>query len=109
MIRKVLFSALLSFLFFGVTRSANCQWVQTNIPAKDETECLLVKGTDLFAGTFDGIFRSSDNGMSWVRVSTGLTDPYVRALLESGGNLFAGTESAVYRSTDDGVSWASSS
>jgi hypothetical protein len=54
-------------------------------------------GTNLFAGTFRGVFRSSNNGISWTAVNTGLTNTTVWALAISGMDLFAGTEGGVWR------------
>ncbi len=70
-------------------------------------------GTNFFAGTWGGVFLSTDNGASWSLASTGLpkiTD--VRALVVSpngtgGTNLFAGTEeSGVFLSTNNGTNWS---
>jgi hypothetical protein len=67
---------------------------------------LAVSGTNLFAGTFGGVFLSTDNGTSWTAVNAGLTYATVYALVVSGTNLFAGTAyGGVYLSTDNGTSW----
>jgi hypothetical protein len=58
---------------------------------------LAVSGTNLFAGTFGGVFLSTNNGTSWTAASTGLTNTYVSALAVSGTNLFAGTNGGVWR------------
>jgi hypothetical protein len=54
-------------------------------------------GTNLFAGTGGGVFLSTNNGTSWSKVDTGLTNTYVNVFAVSpngagGTNLFAGTE-----------------
>lgn len=61
----------------------------------------------LFAATEgDGIFRSKDNGATWVEVNNGLTNPFVFTLAVSRtGILYAGTESGVYRSLDSSNNW----
>jgi hypothetical protein len=76
---------------------------------------LAARGRNLFAGTgntngYGGVFLSTDNGMSWTAVNTGLTQhgstPSVRALAVSGSNLFAGTYGGgVFLSTNNGTSW----
>ena len=71
---------------------------------------LVVSGTNLFAGTFNGgIFRSSNNGTSWTAVNTGLTNARVYSLAVSGTNLFAGTAGGVFLSTNNGTSWSAAS
>jgi ligand-binding sensor domain-containing protein len=54
----------------------------------------------VFAGTFGGgVFRSTNNGNSWVAVNDGLMNPTVRALVvDASGRIFAGTPSGVFRS-----------
>jgi hypothetical protein len=65
-------------------------------------------GTNLYAGTGAGIFRSTDNGTSWIDAQGGIPYniyPNVIAVSPS-GSLFAGTPfDGVYRSTDNGASW----
>jgi ligand-binding sensor domain-containing protein len=70
-----------------------------------DVQALAISGTNLFAGSWSGVFLSTNNGTSWTEVNTGLTNTYVKALAISGTNLFAGTESGVFLSTDNGTSW----
>jgi ligand-binding sensor domain-containing protein len=60
---------------------------------------------NLFAGTGDGVFLSTDNGTSWTAVNDGLTYTDVRALAVTGTNLFAGTRGGAFLSTNNGTSW----
>ena len=64
---------------------------------------------DLLAGTYfgGGVFRSSDNGESWIEENHGLSATDVRALAVNAENdIFAGTYGiGIFRSTDGGVSW----
>lgn len=54
-------------------------------------------GANLFAGTYDGVFHSTNDGATWSLGNTGLTDTSVSALAVNGTNLFAGTRSGVWR------------
>jgi len=81
---------------------ASAQWVQANGPYFGSINCFAVSGTNLFAGTGCGVFRSTDTGTSWTQ--TALTKN-VGCLAVSGTNLFAGTGGGVFRSTDTGTSW----
>jgi photosystem II stability/assembly factor-like uncharacterized protein len=81
---------------------------------------LIADGANVFMGTIrSGIYRSSDNGDHWAKISTGLSDldenAAVTALAGSGTTLFAGTTAlpgwgiqygyGIFRSTNNGTSW----
>ena len=80
------------------------QWVQTN-GLLGASNALLVSGSDLFAGTWAGVFRSSDSGKSWTSAESGLENREVFALTIIGAKLFAGTDSGVFVSIDSGAKW----
>ncbi|MDZ7291387.1 MAG: choice-of-anchor D domain-containing protein [candidate division KSB1 bacterium] len=82
-------------------------WVLTNNPIYGTVACFTVSGTNLFAGTQGGgVFLSTNNGVTWNAVNTGLTNYDVRGLCASGTNLFAGTwGGGVFISTNNGASW----
>ena len=61
-------------------------------------------GTNLFAATSQGVYRSTDTGTSWKPSIYGLI---ANALAVQGTNLFAGTGRGVSLSTDLGASWTS--
>src|SRR5262249_60062240 len=55
---------------------------------------LAVVGDNLFAATFNGMFRSADQGQTWVGVNAGLPNseqPIVFALAVKGNDLYIGT------------------
>ncbi|MGH7595940.1 MAG: FlgD immunoglobulin-like domain containing protein, partial [bacterium] len=63
-----------------------------------------VNGTNIFAGTFRGVFLSTNNGASWVNI--GLPNTDVRSLAVNGSNLFAGTaDGGVFVSTNNSTNW----
>ena len=98
---------LLCLLLLASSQRAQSDWTQTNGPAGGRVYCLAVNGAYLFAGTWGGgVYRSTDNGTSWTRVSAGLTNTVVLAFAVSGTTLYAGTEGGgVFRSTDNGTTW----
>jgi hypothetical protein len=64
---------------------------------------------DIFAGTYvgGGVFRSSDNGDTWIEKNNGLVATDVRAIATKfDGTVFAGTYGAgAFRSSDNDQSW----
>ena len=64
----------------------------------------------LYAGTaWGGVFKSTNGGMSWTAMNTGLTNTYINALAinpQTPGTLYAGTwGGGVFRSTNGGTNW----
>jgi len=74
-------------------------------------------GSCLIAGTGrgmnyseDGIYVSSDHGVTWVQANIGIPEnATVYSLVVKGPDVFAGTQSGIYRSADNGNNWVHSS
>ncbi len=74
--------------------------------ALTDTRALIASGTNIFAATSDGVFRSTDEGGIWTRTSAGLPTGGVSALFAvSDGRIYADTFSGVYVSSNQGGSW----
>jgi hypothetical protein len=65
---------------------------------------LSVHGSDLFAGTYNKVFRSTDNGTNWTEVTNGLNGT-LRSFAASGTNLFVCTTTGIFISSDNGSIW----
>jgi photosystem II stability/assembly factor-like uncharacterized protein len=63
-----------------------------------------MKGSDLFAGGYMGINRSSDHGNTWTAVDTALAKADIYSFAVAGNDIYAGTYDGVFRSTDNGDS-----
>jgi len=87
---------LLGILFPCLPSISLAQWVQTKGPEGGIVSCLVSNGKMLFAGSAGGggVFRSTNNGVSWTRVNSGLTNTDIRALALHGRFLLAGTGSS---------------
>jgi hypothetical protein len=86
-----------------LTTSANAAWTKTTMPDGGFVYSLAAVGTDLYAATENGLFRSADLGENWS--PTGLTSVVVQDLAVSGGSLFALTGGVLKQSTNNGASW----
>lgn len=68
---------------------------------------MMMINNDIFAGTWDGLYRSASGGTSWNIVSqTGIpanTDIWSVALIN--GALFAGSMGTIFKSADKGTTW----
>lgn len=87
---------------FGQTFQITTSGIETAEPL-----CFHFDGTDLFCGSRDGVFRSTDLGVSYVPL---LQDgSWTEAYLVHNGIHLAGSKSrGVLRSTDAGASWSRS-
>jgi photosystem II stability/assembly factor-like uncharacterized protein len=101
---------LTSFVVISFIPQENlfAQWVQTKGPSGNRVNCLVVNGTDFFAGTqYNGVYSSTDDGITWNAINNGITDGSISSLAISGSSLFAGTKAGgVFRSTNGGISWS---
>jgi hypothetical protein len=50
-----------------------------------------VSGTEIIAGTYGGVFISTNSGANWLPVNYGLTGYFVYSLAINGSDIFAGT------------------
>jgi hypothetical protein len=94
----------------GVFRSVNngATWSASNSGLSSLGQyvyALTVNGSTIFAGTQDGVYRSADNGFSWIQV--GLSNgSLVLSFAVSGTNLFAGTlGGGVFLITNNATNW----
>lgn len=95
-------------VLFSCALAAGPKWIETAGPHGGRVNALIVSGTNLFAGSENGLlYVSRDNGDTWSAVSVGLPkDASVRSLAVVGADLFAGTSKGIFLSTDNGASWA---
>ena len=94
------------FCLLTTTSPLHAQWVQTNGPYGGIVFSFAVSGTNLFAGTWSGVFLSTNNGTSWTAVNTGLTNTDVHALAVSRHeSLCRDCSGGVFLSTNNGTSW----
>jgi photosystem II stability/assembly factor-like uncharacterized protein len=97
----------------GIACSTNKGLVWENV-GLDGISVRLIRSTPtgaILAATYDGIWRSTNTGVSWTHVPVWL-DPYAdleRVVTNSLGYVFVSADSAVYRSTDDGLTWTPAS
>ncbi len=103
-------------LFAGVTgggaflsNDGGNNWVSIDSPGS-LVQAFVGNGTDLFMGTSNGLYRSTDTGLTWMEADSGLTSTDVISLAANDGFLFAGIldYGGVFRSSDSGKSWTSS-
>lgn len=83
----------------------NAQWVQTNGPSGGGNIASIISYDDyVFAGEYNGIYRSEDRGKSWNRILRDYTGLAYFALY--GNEIWIGTNGrGMLRSRDNGITW----
>ena len=85
-------------------------WTSINNFAQTSITGLAASGTNIFAGfAGDGVFLSTNGGVSWTAVNNGIWSRFISCITVGGTNLFAGTNGNVSRSTNNGTNWMQSS
>ena len=85
-------------------------WTASAGTASLNAWCVISKGTNLFLSTSaNGVYRSTNNGVTWSAVNTGITTPLLdmRSLAVKGTDLYAGSDGyGIFKSTNDGGNWS---
>ncbi|MBM2817114.1 MAG: BNR/Asp-box repeat protein [Ignavibacteria bacterium] len=66
---------------------------------------LSIINDKLLAGTYKGIYSSTDNGATWTLFTPDITNATVNAIAGNGNNIYAATGYGFYLSTDNGLHW----
>ncbi len=61
----------------------------------------------VYTCTSQGVFRSSDNGATWISRSIGLTNLLTHGIIKTSSYLFVVGPAGVFKSTDQGDNWSS--
>lgn len=105
---KKLFILLLLLIFFIPVYS---QWSPTGGPNAQAIYSLLIKDNHYIAGTYNGVFVSTNSGETWEQKNNGFSSSprKVYALTESGNKILAGSDSGIYVTTNYGNLWTAKS
>ncbi|MBC7748425.1 MAG: hypothetical protein H7Z76_07595 [Methylotenera sp.] len=86
--------------------AANYSLSNSGNDAVGPTRGFTKDNTYIYTCTSQGTFRSSDNGVTWVSKSSGLTDLRGSGILNVGSRLFYVSPTGVFTSTNQGDSWS---
>jgi photosystem II stability/assembly factor-like uncharacterized protein len=100
-------TALFFIFLLLISHFTFSQWTRTNGPEGISMASLLTVGDTLYAGTeTDGVYASTDDGVNWFPMNSGIETMGIGALAYKSGYLFAGTRgNGVYRSSNGGQTW----
>ncbi len=106
MINQVLYVAYAGTVYKTATWGSEWIKISAGLPFSYSGN-LYANGTNLYLGTDQGIFCSTDGGGSWSHI--GLASAIVHATVAAGNNLIAGTRDlGIFTSADNGQNWVQS-
>ena len=95
---------------------ATAPWEKTAGPPGMQTNVIFEANNIVYAGTeTQGVYKSTDNGSSWVPANNGIQRASISDIIASGSNLLAAAKSScpaylnVFKSTDNGATWSGTS
>lgn len=92
-----------------VSTNSGGEWTHTSVPELTITTITNSPNGAVFAGAGSTMYRTTDGGVSWDSLVSGLSGTGISAIAANdSGVLFAGsfgTQKGVFRSTDNGDSW----
>lgn len=103
---NLIFAGLMNGGIFRTTLDSP-NWEQLiGVPEVLMTRDLLLSGSTIFAGTGQGVIKSTDNGNNWDTAGMHSLYAPVLSLLLHNGNIYAGTAlTGIYKSSNNGLSW----
>jgi photosystem II stability/assembly factor-like uncharacterized protein len=87
--RKFFLFATIFAPAFVISANAHAQWVPINGIGGSAVNAFAINGTNFFAGTNNGILLSTDSGITWTAVDSGLYDLNISMLFASGSSVLA--------------------
>jgi len=113
MMKGVCSAFWVSFLTLAQLTAQEAPWEKTAGPPGVEVRVIYKANNIFYAGTGTlGVYRSTDNGMSWSPANHGIERTTIHDMIASGGNLLAAAAASncpnsinVFKSTDNGANW----
>jgi photosystem II stability/assembly factor-like uncharacterized protein len=95
---------------------AKAPWEKTAGPPGIQTNVIFEANNIVYAGTeTQGVYKSTDNGSSWIPANAGIERASISDIIASGPNLLAAAKSScpvylnIFKSTDNGATWSGTS
>ncbi len=95
---------------------ATAAWEKTAGPPGIQINVIFKANNIVYAGTeMQGVYKSTDNGLSWVPANAGIERASISDIIVSGPNVLAAAKSScatylnIFKSTDNGATWSGTS
>jgi photosystem II stability/assembly factor-like uncharacterized protein len=86
--------------------TSRAQWTPTNLEG-GTINAFALTDTAVYAGAYGGVYKSTNNGESWISLTFSLPVPLIKAMAVKDSMIFVGGDvsTELYRTTDDGKHW----
>jgi len=104
-VNLIIYIPILTIILF--VKPAYSDW--EHIWGEFSVYALTTSGNNIFAGSNNGLYVSTNNGNSWYlnNLFPNGNGNFIKAFAVKGNEIFAGTTSGLYLSTDNGTTWSS--
>ena len=81
-------------------------WKYNTFLGGNTANCIARSGSNIFIGTNNGVYLTTDYGNTWTAVNSSMPgNDVVYSLAVDGSNIFAGSDSGVYVTSNNGLLW----
>ncbi len=91
------------------TQSESAVWSDVSFTGGLITDIKVDQNNNLYASTANGIYKSTDDGVTWIQINNGLYDVNnVKSMAIdplNASNIFCGSNTTIFKSTDGGLNW----
>jgi photosystem II stability/assembly factor-like uncharacterized protein len=101
-------SVIYTATYTGVYTSSDygSSWTRKGTLMRNFSCFFFIDSTIYVGDRYDGIYKTTKNDTSWMKVNHGIGDTCVNTITRAGNYLYAGTtHGGVFRSSDHGASW----
>src|SRR5881397_3219448 len=113
LMKHAISASCLFVLVIGSLSAQHAPWQKTAGPPGLKVNVIYKAGGVVYAGTdTQGVYRSTDNGVTWIVATNGIERTSINDMIASGGNLLAAVRNSclslvnVFKSTDNGNTWS---
>lgn len=102
-----LFGTMMASSTIRFSDNGGVTWAQASQSPNSTVTQFATWGNTLFCGSGSGMYRSTDNGVTWTTSngSSNIAYQFIQSLAVGNNALYAGAYSSLYKSTDNGDNW----
>src|ERR1043165_7227828 len=80
-------------------------WTVNQLPSMTPGNSTKV-GNTYYVATFTGVYRSTDEGLTWASSNIGMSNCNISTVITKGETIFAASSNKIYSSTNLGAKWS---